>query len=101
VTGDGGVWRVAGRSMISGRPVTLETSVTAMPADEIAVEVPPVEIRSTPAFDSAAANSTSPALSDTASKARRMRTRSGAGMFLETTAMTGLRKDAAAAVPQA
>ena len=79
-------------SMISGKPVTPETSLTAMPAAAIALAVPPVEISSMPALDSAAANSTSPVLSDTDSSARRTRTRSGAGMFLEATAM---RRDSA------
>ena len=52
-----------------------------------AFAVPPVETSSTPALASAAANSTRPVLSETDSSARRTGTRSGAGIFLEATAM--------------
>ena len=59
--------------MISGKPVSSETSVTAMPASAIAFAVPPVETSSTPALGSAVAKSTSPVLSETESRARRTR----------------------------
>ena len=58
-----------------------------MPASAIAFAVPPVETSSTPAAASALANSIRPVLSKTESSARRTGTRSGAGMFLEATAM--------------
>ncbi len=73
--------------MISGKPVSSETSRTAMPASAIAFAVPPVETSSMPKAVSARAKSTRPVLSETDSSARRIDTRSGAGMFLDTTAM--------------
>src|SRR5688572_8848040 len=58
-------------SMISGKPVTAETSVTARPALPIARAVPPVEISSKPSAASSRASSTMPVLSDAESNARR------------------------------
>src|SRR5579863_5131282 len=57
-------------SIISGNPVNSETSLTFSPAAAIALAVPPVETSSTPRLASARANSTSPDLSETDSKAR-------------------------------
>src|SRR5690606_22884549 len=62
-------------------------SLTGMPAAAIAFEVPPVEISSTLRSCSAFARSIRPVLSDTDRSARRSGTRSGAGIFFETTAM--------------
>src|SRR5712671_3136047 len=57
-------------SIISGKPVSSETSFTFSPAPAIAFAVPPVETSSTPCPASAFANSISPALSETDSNAR-------------------------------
>src|SRR5690606_3600327 len=57
--------------MISGKPVTAETSVTGMPASRSARAVPPVEISSNDRSRSDRANSTMPCLSETLSRARR------------------------------
>src|SRR5215472_10481304 len=58
--------------MISGKPVTPETSSTLRPASRSVLAVPPVETRAMPRSESALAKSTSPVLSDTESNARRM-----------------------------
>src|SRR5690606_17428695 len=58
-------------SMISGNPVTSDTSRTASPASRIAFAVPPVDSSSTLRAASARASSTSPVLSETDSSARR------------------------------
>src|SRR5690606_1259017 len=58
-------------SMISGKPVTAETSVTGSPASRSARAVPPVEISSNDKSSNALANSTIPVLSETLSSARR------------------------------
>ena len=58
-------------SMISGKPVSSETSRTAMPASAIAFAVPPVETSSMPKPASARAKSIRPVLSETDSSARR------------------------------
>src|SRR6185503_12175742 len=58
-------------SMISGKPVSEATSVTARPAPEIARAVPPVEINSKSSAASSRASSTMPVLSETESSARR------------------------------
>src|SRR3954468_15597629 len=63
-------------SIISGNPVTSETSSTSSPASASVLRVPPVEISVTPCSANARANSTRPALSDTESSAREMRRRS-------------------------
>src|SRR5690554_1232990 len=63
-------------SMISGKPVTSDTSRTARPASRIALAVPPVESSSMLRAASARASSTSPVLSDTDSSARRTGIRS-------------------------
>src|ERR1700723_3556822 len=57
-------------SIISGNPVSSETSVTFSPAAAIALAVPPVETRSMPWAASARANSISPDLSETDNNAR-------------------------------
>src|SRR5262245_2470907 len=59
-------------SIISGKPVSSETSRTASPAALSAAAVPPVDTSSTPWPASAFANSTMPALSDTDRRARRI-----------------------------
>ena len=55
--------------MISGKPVTPDTSVTLNPASRRACAVPPVEIKATPSAARPRASSTRPVLSDTLSKA--------------------------------
>src|SRR5690606_10773745 len=57
-------------SMISGNPVTSDTSVTAMPAARSASAVPPVDTITTPWRTRPAAKSTIPVLSETESRAR-------------------------------
>src|SRR5262245_57540819 len=57
-------------SIISGKPVSSETSRTARPASASALRVPPVETSSTFRAASARAKSTSPDLSETESRAR-------------------------------
>src|SRR3954451_24562784 len=57
-------------SIISGKPVSSETSLTLSPAAAIAFAVPPVETSSTPWPTSARANSASPVLSETDNRAR-------------------------------
>src|SRR6202041_915355 len=57
-------------SIISGKPVSSETSLTFNPAAAIALAVPPVETRSMPWAASARANSISPDLSETDNNAR-------------------------------
>src|SRR5688572_5572533 len=59
--------------MISGKPVWLETSLTAIPAPASSFAVPPVERISTWRSASARAKSTSPVLSETERSARRTR----------------------------
>src|SRR5690606_31073706 len=76
-------------SMISGQPVSSETSRTLMPAAAIAEAVPPVETMSTPSDESTPAKSVIPVLSETESSARRTATRSGTGTFFETTVIGG------------
>src|SRR5262245_58974924 len=66
-------------SMISGKPVWSETSVTFTPASRSALAEPPVDRISTPRPARYWPNSTSPALSDTEISARPMRARSGVG----------------------
>src|SRR5262245_11273331 len=56
-------------SSISGKPVTVETEVTASPASMSMRAVPPVEINSKPRAASPRARSTIPVLSDTLSRA--------------------------------
>ena len=64
-------WSVFTRpSIISGKPVSSETSRTASPASRSALAVPPVETSSTPCRASACPSSASPVLSETDSKAR-------------------------------
>src|SRR5262245_66632184 len=58
-------------SMISGKPVSVATSVTGRPDAAIARAVPPVEISSKPSAASSRASSTMPVLSETESSARR------------------------------
>src|SRR5688572_3353122 len=58
-------------SMISGKPVSDDTSVTASPAPAIARAVPPVETSAKPRPASSRASSTMPVLSETESNARR------------------------------
>ena len=58
--------------MISGKPVTSETSRTGRPASRNAFAVPPVDSSSTLRAASARASSTRPVLSETDSSARRM-----------------------------
>ena len=60
-------------SIISGKPVSSDTSSTLSPASASALRVPPVETSSTPRSASARASSTSPLLSDTEMRAREMR----------------------------
>src|SRR5690606_7237620 len=62
-------------SIISGKPVTSDTSRTARSASRRARAVPPVESSSTPRAASARARSTSPVLSETDSSARRTASR--------------------------
>src|ERR1700679_1754376 len=57
--------------MISGKPVTSDTSVTASPESRSAFDVPPVESSVTPCRARPLAKSTKPDLSDTESNARR------------------------------
>src|SRR5947209_5899744 len=57
-------------SIISGKPVSSETSFTLRPAAAIALAVPPVETSSTPCAASALANSIRPVLSETERRAR-------------------------------
>src|SRR5471032_59481 len=57
-------------SIISGNPVSSDTSATFNPAAAIALAVPPVETRSMPWPASARANSIRPDLSETDNKAR-------------------------------
>ncbi len=65
-------WSVLTRpSRISGKPVTAETAITGTPASSSAVAVPPVDTISTPSRPSPAANSASPCLSETDTRARR------------------------------
>src|SRR6188474_3171234 len=59
-------------SMISGKAVTAETSVTSTPSARRSAAVPPVESRLTSRSRSARAKSTRPSLLDTLSNARRM-----------------------------
>src|SRR5262245_16952156 len=67
-------WSVLTRpSIISGKPVSSETSFTFSPAVAIALAVPPVEINSTPRAASALAKSISPVLSETDNSARATR----------------------------
>src|SRR5438132_13326300 len=56
--------------MISGKSVTVETSLTGTPAAFRVCAVPPIEMRSTPAPTRALAKSISPVLSDTEIRAR-------------------------------
>src|SRR5688572_21146178 len=72
-------------SMISGKPVTSETSRAGMPASFSSLWVPPVDSSSTPSPLSARAKSTSPVLSETESRARFMPGRSCpcAGLFFD------------------
>ena len=63
--------------MISGKPVSVPTSMTGIPADASAARVPPVETISTPLATSAWAKSASPVLSETEIRARRSTTLSG------------------------
>src|SRR5512139_192398 len=72
-------------SMISGKPVTDDTSRTGMPAAASAFAVPPVEISSTPRAANARARSVSPVLSETESSARR----TGRSMCLSGPARSG------------
>src|SRR5512141_236339 len=58
-------------SMISGNPVTAETSVTSMPLPRNRLAVPPVERIATPRSRSARAKSSRPSLFETLSSARR------------------------------
>src|SRR5262245_31428647 len=58
-------------SMISGKPVTVATSVTATPAARKVLAVPPVDKISKPSASRARANGASPSLFATLSKARR------------------------------
>src|SRR5438874_8056562 len=57
-------------SIISGKPVSSETSFTSRPAAAIALAVPPVETSSTSCAASAFANSIRPVLSETERSAR-------------------------------
>ena len=66
-------------SMISGKPVSSETSRTARPASRMAFALPPVDSSSTPRAASARASSIRPVLSETDSNARRTAMRSPAG----------------------
>ncbi len=59
----------------SGLPDTAAASVTGRPAASRAARVPPVEMSSQPWAASARASSTTPVLSVTESRARRMGTR--------------------------
>ena len=59
-------------SMISGKPVSVETSATGTPAAASRRAVPPVDTSSTPNSCSARANASIPCLSDTLSSARRI-----------------------------
>src|SRR5262245_51008927 len=67
-------------SMISGKPVCWETSVTFRPAWRSVCAEPPVDSRSTPRSLKERATSTNPLLSETESSARRIG-RSGVGML--------------------
>src|SRR6185312_3777103 len=67
-------------SMISGKPVSVETSVTGTPAWRNAPAVPPVETRATPSASSPCARSARPVLSETLSSARRTGTRVASNM---------------------
>src|SRR5262249_2067883 len=62
-------------SIISGKPVSSETSRTGRPASASALRVPPVETSSIPSPASARANSTTPDLSETEMRARETRRR--------------------------
>src|SRR6185436_1887268 len=64
-------------SMISGKPVWLATSFTAMPACARSFAVPPVERISTLRFASSRASATTPSLSETEMSARRRGTSMG------------------------
>src|SRR4029079_12924626 len=70
-------------SMISGKPVYVDTSMTGMPASVSARAVPPVLRISTLRATSARANSTSPVLSETYSRARRIVTSINSGREAE------------------
>jgi hypothetical protein len=68
-------WRVFTRpSIISGKPVTADTLVTAKPASASALAVPPVETSSNVRRASSAPSSARPVLSETLSSARGMGT---------------------------
>src|SRR5512135_3581120 len=58
--------------MISGKPVTEDTSVTSTPFARSSIAVPPVESRVTPLSRSERAKSRRPSLFETLSSARRM-----------------------------
>src|SRR3954447_3425272 len=64
-------------SRISGKPVYSSIDRTPSPAPSSSRAVPPVETISTPSSASPRANSTSPRLSETVSRARRTRTSPG------------------------
>src|SRR5437879_9629387 len=65
-------WSVLTRpSSISGKPVTSATSRTGTPASRKSLAVPPVETISIPSAPRARANSTTPVLSWTETRARR------------------------------
>ena len=57
-------------SIISGKPVTSETSRTGIPASAMSLRVPPVARISTPSSLRARANSAQPVLSETLKRAR-------------------------------
>ena len=59
-------------SIISGKPVRSLTSFTVSPASRSVLAVPPVETSSTPCWLRARARSTTPVLSETDNRARRM-----------------------------
>ena len=63
-------------SIISGNPVTSETSVTGTPAASRAARVPPVDRSTTPKAANASAKGTRPDLSDTEMSARATRRKS-------------------------
>jgi hypothetical protein len=56
-------------SIISGKPVISDTSVTLIPASARTLDVPPVEIISKPSLASPDAKSTIPVLSETLNSA--------------------------------
>src|SRR5215510_8878582 len=67
-------------SMISGKPVSVDTSVTGTPAWRSAAAVPPVETSAMPSASRPCAKSTRPVLSETLSSARRTGTRVASNM---------------------